>query len=100
VLGFTPFAVHPSHAVTALQPPAGLAPSAVVKRLRETHGMVVAGGQDRLKDSILRAGHMGAYDLADIQALLGALEECVHALGGPGSTGNATRLARAAWDSA
>ncbi|MGH7740821.1 MAG: pyridoxal-phosphate-dependent aminotransferase family protein [Candidatus Eiseniibacteriota bacterium] len=99
-LGFTAFAAHPSHAVTALKPPAGVAPAAVVKRLRETHGMVVAGGQDRLKDVILRAGHMGAYDLADIQLLLAALEECVHALGGPTSTGNATRLARAAWDSA
>lgn len=99
-LGFTPFAAHPSHAVTALQMPDGLAPAAVVKRLREVHGMVVAGGQDRLKDSIMRVGHMGAYDLADVQALLAALEECVVALGGPAESGNATRLARAAWDSA
>ena len=99
-LGFTPFAVHPSHAVTSLKPPAGIAPAAVVKRLREAHGMVVAGGQDRLKDVILRAGHMGAYDLADIQALLAALEECLHALGGPSGSGNVSGLARAAWDSA
>jgi len=99
-LGFTPFAAHPSHAVTALKPPAGIAPGDVVKRLRETHGMVVAGGQDRLKDVILRAGHMGAYDLSDIQMLLAALEECAHALGAPAASGNATRLARAAWDSA
>jgi aspartate aminotransferase-like enzyme len=99
-LGFAPFAAHPSHAVTALEPPSGVAPAAVVKRLRETHGMVVAGGQDRLKDVILRAGHMGAYDLADIQALLAALEECVSALGGPAAAGNATRVALAAWASA
>ena len=99
-LGFTPFAAHPSHAVTSLRPPPGIAPSAVVKRLRETHGMVVGGGQDQLKDSIFRVGHMGAYDLADIQVLLAALEECVHALGGPKGTGSATTQARAAWDAA
>lgn len=79
-LGFQPFAPAPSNAVTALLPPARVPVADVVKRLRDTHGMVVAGGQDRLKGRILRVGHMGAYDVADIHGLLGAMAECVAAL--------------------
>ena len=97
-LGLRVFPASPSHAVTALLPPEGLEAPAIVKRLRQRHGMVVAGGQDQLKGRILRIGHMGAYDLADLHALLGALEECVNALGRParGATAAATR----AWDEA
>jgi len=97
-LGFKLFPSSPSHAVTALVPPEGIETSAIIKRLRETHGMVIAGGQDRLKGRIVRVGHMGAYDLGDIDALLVALEECVAALGRP-ATG-ASPAARAAWDRA
>ena len=97
-LGFQLFSANPSHAVTALLPPAGLEAGAVVKRLREHHGIVVAGGQDQLKGKILRVGHMGHYDLADIHAVLGALEECVGALGKPASGGVAA--ATAAWEQA
>src|SRR5207249_1137150 len=60
--GYSLFSSSPSHAVTALVPPSGIEVSAVVKRLRDIHGMVVAGGQDQLKGKILRVGHMGAYD--------------------------------------
>jgi aspartate aminotransferase-like enzyme len=61
----------------------------VVKRLRDAHGIVVAGGQDHLKGRILRVGHMGHYDLADVHAVLGALEECAATLGTstPGAAG-------------
>ena len=97
-LGFTLFPASPSHAVTALTPPAGLEAPALVKRLRERHGMVVAGGQDQLKGRILRIGHMGQYDLADLHALFGALEECVGALGRP-ATGSVA-AASAAWERA
>jgi serine---pyruvate transaminase len=97
-LGFQVFPPSPSHAVTALTPPPGVEARAVVERLREVHGMVVAGGQDRLKGRILRIGHMGHYDLADMLAVLGALEECVCALGAP-AQGSAT-AAREAWDRA
>ena len=45
-----------------------------------------------------RIGHMGQYDLSDIYAILGALEECVAVLGHP--AGGAIEAARAAWESA
>ncbi|HEY6867672.1 MAG TPA: alanine--glyoxylate aminotransferase family protein [Candidatus Eisenbacteria bacterium] len=97
-LGFTLFPSAPSHAVTALLPPSGLEAPAIVRRLRERHGMVVAGGQDRLKGRILRIGHMGQYDLGDLHALLGALEECVGALGRPAA--GAIEAASRAWERA
>lgn len=97
-LGFAVFSSSPSHAVTALTPPAGVEAPAVVKRLRDVHAMVVAGGQDRLKGRILRIGHMGGYQLEDIVAVVDALEECVTALGRPATGGGAA--ARAAWDRA
>jgi serine---pyruvate transaminase len=97
-LGFAVFPQSPSHAVTALTPPAGVDAGAVVKRLRETHGMIVAGGQDQLKGTMLRIGHMGHYDLEDAIAVSAALEECVTALGRPAS--GAADAARAAWDRA
>src|SRR4029077_2931638 len=87
-LGFGLFSARPAHSLTSLVPPPGIEASGVVKRLLEVHGMYVAGGQDHLKGRIFRVGHMGAYDLADIHALLGALDECVVALGG-GTNGGA-----------
>jgi aspartate aminotransferase-like enzyme len=70
-----------------------------VKRLRVTHGITVAGGQDHTKGKMIRIGHMGAYDLSDIYVVLGALEECTQALGGTGRSG-AIDAARRAWESA
>lgn len=97
-LGFTLFSKSPANSVTALEPPAGIEIPAVIKRLREVHSITVAGGQDHMKGKMLRIGHMGAYDLLDVFVVLGALEECVHALGRP--AGGATEAARAAWDAA
>jgi aspartate aminotransferase-like enzyme len=53
----------------------------VVKRLRERHRMVMAGGQDRLKGRILRVGHMGHYTPDDARQVVEALAECAGALG-------------------
>ena len=95
-LGFRCSRRSPSHSVTSLMPPDGVDAAAVVKRLRDVHGIVVAGGQDQLKGKIFRVGHMGAYDLADIHVMLGALEECVAALGGPTAGAAARPRPRAA----
>jgi aspartate aminotransferase-like enzyme len=97
-LGWTLFAKSPADSVTALEPPAGVDAAAVVKRLRVTHGITVAGGQDHMKGRMIRIGHMGAYDLSDIYVVLGALEECTRALGGSGS--GAIDAARRAWEAA
>src|SRR5207248_8569483 len=84
-IGWTLFSKSPADSVTALEPPAGVDASAVVKRLREVHGITVAGGQDHTKGKMLRIGHMGAYDLSDVYVVLGALEEWTASLGGLGA---------------
>lgn len=98
-LGFRVFSSSPSNSVTALVPPEGVDASALVKRLRERHGMVIAGGQDHLKGRIVRVGHMGAYDLADLHALIGALGSCVAELQpGHRAEGDAALAASRAWN--
>lgn len=101
-LGCKLFASSPSNAVTSLIPPDGVDASGIVRRLRDVHQMVVAGGQDHLKGKIFRIGHMGQYDLGDLYAILGALEECVAALGRSGAPrrSGAIEAAREAWESA
>ncbi len=101
-LGFKLFSTSPSHSVTSLLPPDGVDASALVKRLREVHGIYVAGGQDQLKGKIFRIGHMGAYDLADVHVIIGALEECVASLGKPANTNTiaAATAVREAWQTA
>jgi len=98
-LGWTLFSKSPANSVTALEPPAGVDAAAVVKRLRVTHGITVAGGQDAMKGKMIRIGHMGAYDLSDIVVMLAALEECTQALGGRSGSG-AIEAARRAWETA
>lgn len=95
-LGWTLFSKSPADSVTAFEPPAGVDASATIKRLREIHGITVAGGQDHTKGKMLRIGHMGAYDLSDIYVVLAALEECTQAQGRPGS--GAVDAARRAWE--
>jgi aspartate aminotransferase-like enzyme len=96
--GFRPYSKSPANSLTALYPPEGVGAADVVRRLREVHGMVVAGGQGDLKGRILRVGHMGAYDLFDIIAIVTALEECANAFGH--ASGGAAGAARRAWDQA
>lgn len=96
--GFRLFSKSPANSLTALYPPDGVNASDVVKRLRDVHGMVVAGGQDHLKGKILRVGHMGGYDLFDIIAISTALEECANAFGHKAD--GAASAARKAWDQA
>jgi aspartate aminotransferase-like enzyme len=76
-LGLALFAQVPSNAVTAITSPAGVDAGKIVKAMRERHGMVIANGQDRLKGQSFRIGHMGAYDEADIVAVVGALEDAL-----------------------
>ncbi len=101
-LGLRLFSASPAHSLTSLLPPEGLDASAIVKRLRETHGIYVAGGQDHLKGKIFRVGHMGDYDQSDVHVILGALAECLAALGQPAaaSSGAVSAAVRAAWQSA
>ena len=62
-----------SNTVTAVRTPDGIETSSLIKALRQRR-VVVANGQDWLKGSIFRIGHMGWVHEQDIDSLLGALE--------------------------
>jgi aspartate aminotransferase-like enzyme len=62
-----------SNTVTAVRTPEGIDTSTLIKALRQRR-VVVANGQDWLKGSIFRIGHMGWVHERDIDALIAALE--------------------------
>jgi len=94
-LGLTLFAQVPSNAVTAITSPQGIDAGKIVKAMRERHGMVIANGQDRLKGVSFRVGHMGAYDAADILAVVGALEDALTTVGAGAAPGTGLAAAQA-----
>jgi aspartate aminotransferase-like enzyme len=60
--------------VTAALWPAGIDGEALRRRLRDVHGITVAGGQGELAGRILRIGAFGAIEAGDIVRGLAALE--------------------------
>jgi len=71
----------PSDSVTAIKAPAGIDGQAVVKEMRDRHGIVIAGGQDALKGKIFRLSHMGWVDRFDILTALSATGDVLTRLG-------------------
>jgi aspartate aminotransferase-like enzyme len=67
--------------VTCISLPAGVAGTHVVAQLKQ-RGFVIGSGYGRMKDAQIRIGHMGDHTVAELDALLEALEsvlEVVHA---------------------
>jgi|SRR5579872_6304402 len=70
-----------SPTVVTMVVPEGVKASAVLKELRERHGVVLAGGQGDLKGKIFRMGTMGAINRDDVVRALTALGEVLCARG-------------------
>ena len=70
-----------SNVLTAITIPASVDGEKLVKIMRDTHGITVAGGQDKLKGKIIRIAHMGALDEYDILTGLACLEKVLHQMG-------------------
>ncbi len=68
-----------SQTVTAVQSPVDS--TELVAYLRETHGVLISGGQGELKGRIFRIGHMGTADLAQIERTVEALADGLSNLG-------------------
>jgi aspartate aminotransferase-like enzyme len=60
-------------------------------------GVVVAGGQKKLKEKIFRIGHMGSCDELDLLAALAALEMALARLGASVEFGVGTKAAQEVW---
>ena len=70
-----------SRAVTAIYPPEGVSPGDFRKLMQKEFGIVLAGGQGPLADSIFRIGHLGYCGPLEIITVLGALEIALRDLG-------------------
>jgi aspartate aminotransferase-like enzyme len=70
-----------SNTVSAVRVPAGVDASALLRNLRERHGVVLGSGQEWLKGSIFRIGHMGWVHEEDIAHLLDALRQELQSAG-------------------
>lgn len=68
--------------LTSVVLPAGVNAPAVVKHAAESYGVYLAGGQDHLKASVIRIGHMGWVDWSDVLAGLAALKASIEYVGG------------------
>ncbi|MGA9798938.1 MAG: alanine--glyoxylate aminotransferase family protein [Terriglobales bacterium] len=95
-LGLKLFApTSPAAALTAIQSPAGIDSSAIVKEFRESFSAVVANGQGEMKGKLFRIAHIGYYDYLDTIGILAALEHVLASVTGrPVQYGAAVRAAQ------
>jgi aspartate aminotransferase-like enzyme len=95
-LGLKLFApASPAAALTAVQAPAGIDSSAIVKEFRESFAAVVANGQGEMKGKLFRIAHIGYYDYLDTIGILAALEHVLAGVTGkPVEYGTAVRAAQ------
>jgi aspartate aminotransferase-like enzyme len=96
-LGFQLFAdqAHASASVTSAHLPEGVEWSALSRELL-ARGLVLAGGQGKLKGKVFRIGHLGWVSVEDIVRALEVLEEGATAIGMSVPRGVSARAARTA----
>lgn len=70
-----------SDAVTAVKVPSGIDGEKLVKTMRDTYGVTIAGGQAALKGKIFRIAHMGYIGESDIIECISCLEKVLSELG-------------------
>jgi aspartate aminotransferase-like enzyme len=85
-LGFKLFAdpAHASQTVTAAYVPDGIEWAALNKAMK-ARGLVVAGGQDDLAGKIMRIGHLGSVNVADVEAAIEVIGAALAELRGEGA---------------
>ena len=70
-----------SDVVTAVKVPAGIDGEKLVKTMRDTYGITIAGGQSELKGKVFRIAHMGYIEEFDIIAGISCLEKVLTQMG-------------------
>jgi aspartate aminotransferase-like enzyme len=88
---FAPLAA--SDVVTAVKVPAGIDGEKLVKVMRDTYGVTIAGGQAELKGKIFRIAHMGYIEELDIIAGISCLEKVLSQMGYKFALGAGVRAA-------
>jgi aspartate aminotransferase-like enzyme len=87
----------PANAATAVCAPEGMDSGAIIKELRNRFGAIVANGQGDMKGKIFRLAHLGYFDLADLFAIVAALEIALSKLGYKLELGSGVRAAQQAY---
>jgi aspartate aminotransferase-like enzyme len=94
-LGLTHFATcSPANAVTAINAPAGIESTKIVKEMRSRFGVILTDGQGTMKGHMFRLAHLGYYDFLDLMAVLGALEIALLKVGHKVELGSGVRAAQ------
>ncbi|MDD5166082.1 MAG: alanine--glyoxylate aminotransferase family protein [Candidatus Omnitrophica bacterium] len=70
-----------SDVVTAAKIPAAIDGEKLVKTMRDTYGITIAGGQAELKGKVIRIAHMGYIEESDIIAGIACLEKVLKQMG-------------------
>ena len=87
----------PANAATAVCAPEGMDSGAIIKELRQRFGAIVANGQGDMKGKIFRLAHLGYYDVADLFAVVAALEIALSKLGYKLELGSGVRATQQAY---
>ncbi|MDD4980306.1 MAG: alanine--glyoxylate aminotransferase family protein [Candidatus Omnitrophica bacterium] len=88
---FAPLAA--SDVVTAVKAPQGIDGEKMVKAMRDTYGVTIAGGQAELKGKVFRIAHMGFIEESDIIAGIACLEKVLHQMGYKFALGSGVKAA-------
>lgn len=83
-----------SNSLTAVEAPPGLTVKDIRLRMRAEEGVVLAGGQGKIKEKIFRIGHIGWFSEHDIIATLAALERVLRRMGCHVEAGAGVRAAQ------
>jgi aspartate aminotransferase-like enzyme len=73
---------HFAWGLTSITLPAGIDATRLLAHASERYGVIMAAGQDQLKNRMVRIGHMGWLDYADLAAGIHALAGSITACGG------------------
>jgi len=92
-LGLEIFPRVPCEALTVARLPEGVDGGALTKLLRQRYGVVLAGGQGKLKGRVVRITHMGHQSPLEVVLALSALEVGLSELGFPVKMGAGTARA-------
>jgi len=82
-----------SDAVTAVKVPQGVDGEKLVKTMRDTYGITIAGGQAELKGKVFRVAHMGFIGEFDIILCISCLEKVLKQSGYKFEMGQAVKAA-------
>ncbi|MDP1852854.1 MAG: alanine--glyoxylate aminotransferase family protein [Candidatus Omnitrophota bacterium] len=70
-----------SDVVTAVKVPAGIDGEKLVKTMRDTYGVTIAGGQAELRGRVIRVAHMGYIEEFDVIIGISCLEKVLKQMG-------------------